>query len=318
MPARRAFSLLQLVIVLAIVALLIGLILPMISKYRAASDRTACLYNLKKIALAAYSYHNQQGNFPPGGSPPASASALIHLLPHLEQGNGYAQIDFEVSASLSPLNHAARTQELFLFLCPADPSTARQPEHETKAGGYLGRTNYFGNLGSHAWFRNNEPPTAGLFRYGNEATPTKLSEVTDGISQTALYAEVRRGHLRADDPENVWKVAFETWDENKDENDLHPFPACDRATEAIDYRGLQYFRGVLWCSMYVHTVPPNYSGRDCIRGTGLDRAHLAARSYHPKGVNVAFVDNSVRFISETITPEVWRGMGTRSGYDQAE
>jgi len=38
-----------------------------------------------------------------------------------------------------------------------------------------------------------------------------------------------------------------------------------------------------------------------------------ARSHHPGGVNVGFVDGSVRFVSETVDLETWRGLGSRNG-----
>jgi prepilin-type processing-associated H-X9-DG protein len=76
---------------------------------------------------------------------------------------------------------------------------------------------------------------------------------------------------------------------------------------------LQYQRGFLLTALYTHTVPPNYKGRDCIIFPGFDQAHLASRSYHPGGVNVAMADGSVRFIRDAISPSVWRALGTRCG-----
>jgi prepilin-type processing-associated H-X9-DG protein len=38
-----------------------------------------------------------------------------------------------------------------------------------------------------------------------------------------------------------------------------------------------------------------------------------ARSWHPGGVNVAFADGAVRFISESIDRPLWRSLGTRNG-----
>ena len=40
---------------------------------------------------------------------------------------------------------------------------------------------------------------------------------------------------------------------------------------------------------------------------------VAARSYHPGGVNATFVDGSVRFVGETIASEVWTGLGSMDG-----
>jgi prepilin-type N-terminal cleavage/methylation domain-containing protein len=75
----RAFTLLELLVVLAIVAVLVGLLLPAVQKARQAAARTQCQNNLKQIALAAHSYHDTNKAFPPGGR------LLSGLLPYLEQ-----------------------------------------------------------------------------------------------------------------------------------------------------------------------------------------------------------------------------------------
>jgi prepilin-type processing-associated H-X9-DG protein len=94
-------------------------------------------------------------------------------------------------------------------------------------------------------------------------------------------------------------------------------PACDnRATPAWPYRGKQYYRGVVVTTYYSHTLTPNVRFRDCIRGTGLDRGHLAARSYHTSGVNVVLGDGSVRYASNNVDQLVWRAVGSKGGGEQ--
>jgi prepilin-type processing-associated H-X9-DG protein len=85
--------------------------------------------------------------------------------------------------------------------------------------------------------------------------------------------------------------------------------------DVIGYRGEEYYRGLPPLSLYTHTVPPNYTGWDCGNGYLFTAAHMAARSYHTGGVNVAFVDGSVHFIADSINLTAWRAMGTRSGGD---
>ncbi len=81
----------------------------------------------------------------------------------------------------------------------------------------------------------------------------------------------------------------------------------------ISSTGLQYQRGALISALYTHTTPPNYEGRDCIRHITFEEGHLASRSHHPGGVNVAMTDGSVRFVSDRIQLAVWKALGTRSG-----
>jgi prepilin-type N-terminal cleavage/methylation domain-containing protein/prepilin-type processing-associated H-X9-DG protein len=107
---RSAFTLLELLVVIAVIAVLVGLLLPAIQKERVASMRAQCQNNLKQIALAAQNYHDAYGMFPPGlnVSPhsrdpnpqynkPAPwagpyTGCLAYLLPYVEQQNAYQEL----------------------------------------------------------------------------------------------------------------------------------------------------------------------------------------------------------------------------------
>jgi prepilin-type processing-associated H-X9-DG protein len=143
----------------------------------------------------------------------------------------------------------------------------------------------------------------------------KFGDVLDGTSNTAMFAEVKRGDFNSvADPLSVWRIAYATWDGAQLNNDLNPVPICEgSATTFLDYTGLQYHRGFLITSFYTHTALPNYRGKDCIRDVGFDRGHVQARSYHTGGVNVVRADGSVGFVRETITIQQWKAFGTRGG-----
>jgi prepilin-type processing-associated H-X9-DG protein len=59
----------------------------------------------------------------------------------------------------------------------------------------------------------------------------------------------------------------------------------------------------------VHT--PNNAAYDCLAGNV--GARTAARSYHPGGVNVLFLDGSVRFIKNSVNLNAWRAIATIAG-----
>jgi prepilin-type N-terminal cleavage/methylation domain-containing protein/prepilin-type processing-associated H-X9-DG protein len=316
MKVRRAgFTLIELLVVIAIIAILIGLLVPAVQKVREAAARTQCSNNLHQIGIGAHNYHGVFKKFPPGStlSSQGQASALVILLPYLEQANKFNQFDFTQNVNTSASNAAARTQDVSIYLCPSDPSPARFTEPINGVDETKGRSNYFGNLGARGWWRNSDPTTSGIFYYDSSVNVVKI---TDGTSNTAMFAEVKRGWQQTNQPLTVYAVAYNTyWDPALPGSDLSPLPECDAGPYAAQYTytGLQYYRGLMWTAFYTHTVPPNYKGHDCVRSVGLDRGHQAARSYHTGGVNVLFADGSVQFIGDGVDMNAWRALGTRGG-----
>ena len=74
MPARRAFTLVELLVVVGILVVLIALLMPALSRARASAQLLRCSTNLRSMAHAAQSYAaDHKGRFPrdipPGGVP---------------------------------------------------------------------------------------------------------------------------------------------------------------------------------------------------------------------------------------------------------
>jgi prepilin-type N-terminal cleavage/methylation domain-containing protein/prepilin-type processing-associated H-X9-DG protein len=143
--ARQGFTLIELLVVIAIIAVLVALLLPAIQKAREAAARMQCQNNLKQIGIALHAYNENNKYFPSSGECLADDgnetafnihSTYTHLLPYLEQGDLYSQIDLNRA-----YNDPAQTGQgsfqvgIPTFLCPTNPVRPKSGV-DTKGYGY--------------------------------------------------------------------------------------------------------------------------------------------------------------------------------------
>ena len=336
---RSAFTLIEVLVVIAIIAILIGLLLPAVQKVREAAARMKCSNNLKQMALAAHNFESSFQSLPPGewkrstdgGTSRPSLNTVI--LAYIEQANKFNQFNFDFDVHSATVNLPAQQQDVPTFLCPSDSSNAQLTN---ATGATIGRANYFGNIGALADSRSASDPKGGIFfvkvptNPGETPRGISISAISDGTSNTVMFAEVMRSQLP-----NAATIDYTT---NVQHPDLSVLPdlydgrnavGCVGGTSVakrIGYVGLQYHRGgINHQSLYSHTLPINWNKNTgnpatqkytCGDGS-FRRAHIPPSSYHSGGANVALSDGSVRFVRDSVDFVTWQAYGTRAGGEVA-
>jgi len=129
-PSRLGFTLVEVLVVIAVIGILIALLLPAVQAARETARRMQCSSHLKQIALALHNYHDSHKVFPPGGitlgtavdRPPSLTNWAICLLPYLEQEPLHDTYD-QSMPNEAPENRATRESSVSIYLCPTDLDT---------------------------------------------------------------------------------------------------------------------------------------------------------------------------------------------------
>src|SRR6476660_2663470 len=122
---RQAFTIVELLVVVAIIGVLVALLLPAVQAAREAARRMSCANNLKQIGLALQNFESVNKGFPSSlrPTPPDPAglfngwSAHAQILPYLENANLYQGINFDQPYSVQASISAVRVKA---FICPAE------------------------------------------------------------------------------------------------------------------------------------------------------------------------------------------------------
>lgn len=217
---RDGFSLVELLVIIAILGLVIGLLLPSTRNIRGAADRMKCSNNLKQIMLALHNSESDdrpapyspggnsnapsaasfpRGCFGPGTTPEERLSWMVAMLPYLEQDNLYKQ--FDLSRGYAG-NLAGAQTRVKTFFCPKskEPVTGDAVTHYVAMSG----------IGANAAAQPVDAPGNGFMGYDRL---TSLATIKDGSSNTIALMETRSGlgpwarggasNLRGFDPADV-------------------------------------------------------------------------------------------------------------------
>jgi len=156
---RRGFTLIELIVVMAIIAILVALLLPAVQQAREAARRTQCKNNLKQLALAMHNYLDMHSTFPPGYvarnvvplDPPALETGSgfawgALLLPFLDQGPLLGGIDLN-GDSMLPADVAIGINSISTMICPSDHAPLTFSVGDGLSTYTLARANYVGMYG---------------------------------------------------------------------------------------------------------------------------------------------------------------------------
>jgi prepilin-type N-terminal cleavage/methylation domain-containing protein/prepilin-type processing-associated H-X9-DG protein len=298
----RAFTLVELLIVMAVIGVLIGLLLPAIQSAREAARRMTCTGRLTHLSLAVQNYETVERHLPPGrvgcddtpnidvcppGLPPekkTAASGFIPLLPYFEMQALYEQLAIDRGGLWNrnvddlawwynyPGKARGIQERVASLVCPSDDS---EPISDVYAPALAATGNYAfvqGSKGPGSPRPEAKYENDGMFLYVKRR---KAGDVLDGLSRTLMAGEVVMAH---------WWESSNTWTYARLNSD------CLRTTE-----------------FPLNTRPG--------AGYPYEGQNGSFASRHPDGAVFAYGDGHVEFVRADIELIAYRALSTIAGED---
>jgi len=286
MQRRYGLSLFELIVAMAILAMLFGIALPAVQSVRESARRMQCANNLRQIGTSLFAYHDSFRSFPPGwierGELAPGWGWASMILPQIEQAAVASEVHFEFPIG-DHRNDAARLERIALFVCPSDRAEDRfwlykeeeeENDHTTAATSHLpmeeerlfelAAANYVGVFGT-------TDPDEVLGETGNGAfigdRAMRMANFVDGLSQTFLVAERTSSQLPS------------TW------VGMHP-EGEEGPARVVGFADLG------------------------MNNTSADECELSSR--HPGGAQFLMGDGRVVFLTDEINHATYQSMAARS------
>lgn len=300
--AKPAFTLVELLVVISIIAVLVGMLLPAVQSVREAARRVSCQNNLKQVVLAISLYESSFQHLPPGRigcddtgdlmelvcCPPdlpseekTGASGFVSILPQIEQqalsdelavaDGGLWNRDVDDLGWYSDTGkYEGIKRHISTYWCPSESGSRMSDAYYPVWAATSSYAFSNGTLGpeSPEWMTKFENDGAFLYRKFHP-----LNDITDGLSTTFFVGEVVQPDTW--ESSNVWSYTLANAD-------------CLRST-----------------SNPLNTRPGE--------GVVLELRNGAFASSHPGGGLFAFGDGHVDYVRDQIDQATYRGLSTISG-----
>lgn len=319
---RSGFTLVELLVVVAIITVIVALVLPAVQQAREAANRTSCRNKLKQIGVALHGYHETHRVFPPGFVQSNVTDASQHvgfawgifLLPGLDQQGLYEKLNFN-----SP---ACPNKTLPVWRCPSDNGTEKPatwtsvsvgaevgdctvitgtpPAPVTTSGQTAAQCASAGGtwVGS-GTYQTSRPavPYASRASYVGNFGSTALTSLAGSTGVFAANSRVTSRDI-TDGLSNTFLVG---------ERDM----TLGQAT----YEGVHY--DLTGGTLGVPSITPSQSnaGRVVLGSVQPGRPNSSGSSgfssKHSGGCHMLLADGSVRFVPQTINATTWTNLGNR-------
>ncbi len=197
---RNAFTLVELLVVIAVLGLLVAILLPAVQAAREAARRSQCLNHLKQLGLALLNHESAHNSFPSGGwdwnTPPSYVGSSPAVGAEQQAGWGFQVLPFLEASDVwksGPIEAIGTPQAV--FFCPSrrGPQTIMMPDNYEPP--------LTGNEITHAlcdYAASNREGDGIIRRF----KPVRLNEVTDGTSKTLVIADKRLNLAQLGQPQD--------------------------------------------------------------------------------------------------------------------
>ncbi len=326
---RKAFTLVELLIVIAIIGVLVGLLLPAVQAARESARRSSCTNNLKQLGLAMHNFEGSRKVFPPStmwngvlGDHTNGLSAWVRILPFLEETS--LAVNFTSTSNEDQTladGRPVQSIRVASFLCPSEMNDMIRFKSDGSINSYP--MNYAANLGPWLVFdpADKGAPQGAFFPNSR----LRAANFTDGLSHTVMAAEVK-----AWQPYYSGSTSATATIPNAAAEICALGGSAKMGPQLTDNKGhTEWGDGKCQQSGFTATFPPNTEVPCTYNGFSYDvdfvgmkeggsltdptYAAITSRSHHPGIVNAVMMDGSVRAIADDIDTMAWRTMSTRNG-----